>query len=264
MRHLRRFLEAGGRDEARALHGGLGDAQELRAGGGGLGLDALGRRAAQGLDLGVRLVQGLDRHDRPLGEVAVALVRDLLALGQFLVHGIELEAIHDRAGQEGRVAEALHADLPQHLRDDDLDVLIVDLHALAAVDVLDLAGQIVLHGLFARDAEDVVGHERPIDEGLAGADEGAGVDAEVLAVRDEVFALDAAFAADDDRPLAAALLAQQLHDAVDLGDDCRVLGLAGLEDLRHAGQAAGDVLGAGDFAGRLGQQRAGGDAGCLP
>ena len=85
------------------------------------------------------------------------------------------------------------------------------------------------------------------------------VDAEVLAVRDEVLALDAAFAADDDRPLAAALLAQQFHGAVDLGDDRRVLGLAGLEDLRHAGQTAGDVLRAGHFARRLGQQRAGRD-----
>ena len=153
-----------------------------------LGLTPLAGVAAQGLDLGVLLIQGLDRHDRSLGEVAVALVRDLQALGQFLVHGAELELVHDRAGQEGRVAGALHADLPQHLRDDDLDVLVVDLHALAAVDVLDLAGEVVLHGLFARDAEDVVGDQRPVDQGLAGADEAAGVHAEVLAVRDEVLA----------------------------------------------------------------------------
>ena len=76
---------------------------------------------------------------------------------------------------------------------------------------------------------------------------------------DEVLAFDAALAADDDGPLAAALLAEQLHDAVDLGDDGRVLGLAGLEDFRHAGQAAGDVLRAGHLARRLGQQRAGRD-----
>ena len=73
--HLGGLLEAGGRDEAGALHGGLGDAQQLGAGGGRLGLDALGRLAAEGLDLGVGLIEGLDGHDRPLGEVAVALVR---------------------------------------------------------------------------------------------------------------------------------------------------------------------------------------------
>ena len=87
----------------------------------------------------------------------------------------------------------------------------------------------------------------------------AGVHAEVLAVRHEVLALDAAFAADDDRPLAAALLAEHFDDAVDLGHDGRVLRLAGLEDFGHARQTAGDVLRAGDFAGRLGQQRAGRD-----
>ena len=79
------------------------------------------------------------------------------------------------------------------------------------------------------------------------------MDAEVLSVGDEVLALDAALALDDDCPLAAALLAEDFHDAVDLGDDGRVLRLAGLEDFRHAGQTAGDVLRAGHFAGRLGQ-----------
>ena len=102
-------------------------------------------------------------------------------------------------------------------------------------------------------------HQRTVDQRLAGADEVAGVHAQVLAVGNEVLALDAAFAADDDGPLAAALFAQQLDRAVDLGDDGRVLWLAGLEDFGHPGQTAGDVLRAGDFARRFGQQRAGGD-----
>ena len=55
--HLGGFLEAGGRDEAGALHGRLGDAQQLGAGGGHLRLDALGRLAAEGLDLGVDLFE---------------------------------------------------------------------------------------------------------------------------------------------------------------------------------------------------------------
>ena len=64
--HLGGFLEAGGRDEAVALHGRLGDAEQLRAGGGHLRLDALGRRAAEGLDLGVRLLQYRQRaRSRP-------------------------------------------------------------------------------------------------------------------------------------------------------------------------------------------------------
>ena len=43
------------------------------------------------------------------------------------------------AGQELGVAGLLHADAPGHLADDQLDVLVVDRHALVAVDLLDLA-----------------------------------------------------------------------------------------------------------------------------
>ena len=85
----------------------------------------------------------------------------------------------------------LDPDLAEHLGDDDLQVLVVDLDALGAVDVLDLAEQVALDGLLARDPEDVVRHQRPFDQGVAGADAVAAVDAEVLAVRDEVLALDA-------------------------------------------------------------------------
>ena len=48
---------------------------------------------------------------------------------------------------------------------------------------------------------------------------------------------------------------KQFHRAVDLGDDRRVLRLAGLEDFGHARQTARDVLRARHFARRLGQQR---------
>src|SRR3712207_7624280 len=44
----------------------------------------------------------------------------------------------------------------QHLPDDDLDVLVVDLHALQAVDVLDLVDQVVCQRLHAQHAQDVV------------------------------------------------------------------------------------------------------------
>ena len=64
---------------------------------------------------------------------------------------------------------------------------------------------------------------------------------------------------DDDRPLAAPLLVEELDAAVDLGDDRRLLGPPGLEELGDARQAAGDVLRAADLARGLGQQGAGGD-----
>ena len=168
----------------------------------------------------------------------------------------EGEPVHQRAGQELRVARVVHAHLAHHLADDDLDVLVVDAHVLRTVDVLHLAQEVLLHFFFAADAQDVLRDERAFGERLARADAGAAVDAQVPAARHEVLALHAAVGADDDAHLAAPGLAD-LDDAFDLADDRRVLRLARLEQLRHARQTAGDVLRAGDLARRLGQQRAG-------
>ena len=61
--------------------------------------------------------------------------------------------------------------LAQHAGDDDLDVLVVDFHALAAIDALDFVQQVLLHGFFAGDPQDVVRHQRTVDQGLAGLDD---------------------------------------------------------------------------------------------
>ena len=185
-------------------------------------------------------------------------------LRQVLIRRAELELVDHAARQQRRCRPALSIlHLAQHLRDDDLDVLVVDFHALAAIDVLDFADQILLHRFFAADPQNIVRHQRAIDQRLAGPNEVAGVHPQVLAVRNQMLALDAAFAADDDRPLAAPLFAQQLDRAVDLGDDGRILRLASFEDFGHARQTAGDVLRAGHFARRLGQQRTGRDHAAL-
>ena len=50
---------------------------------------------------------------------------------------------------------------------------------------------------------------------------------------------------------------EQFDRAVDFGDNGRILRLAGFEDFRHARQTARDVLRAGGFARRLGDERTG-------
>src|SRR5690606_12622819 len=214
---------------------------------------------AQGFDLGVDLLQGFLGNDRPQFEVAVPLFGDLHALREVLIHLAELELVHHQPRQQVGVAGVLDLHLPQHAGDDDLDVLVVDVDALAAVDRLDFVHQVLLHGLFAGNTQDVVRHQRTFDQGLARLDVIAGVDEESLAVRHQVLALDPRLAADDDRPLAAALLAQDFHHAVDLGDNRRILRLAGFEDFRHARQTARDVGNARSLARRLGDGRTGRD-----
>src|ERR1700682_4578 len=65
-------------------------------------------------------------------------------------------AVELLAAQQRRLAGLLHLGLAQHLADDHLDVLVVDLHTLQAVDVLDLAHQVVRQRLDALQAQDVM------------------------------------------------------------------------------------------------------------
>ena len=74
----------------------------------------------------------------------------------------EAELVHDFAGQELGVAGIFDLHLAEHLVEDDLDVLVVDLHALRAVDVLHFVEQVVVERFFALDAEDVVRDERAV------------------------------------------------------------------------------------------------------
>ena len=111
--HAGGLLEGGRREEAAGVERRLGDAQQHGLRG--------GRLAALGQDL----------------------VVDLL----------ELELVDELEGQLLGVARLVDAHLAQHLPDDDLDVLVVDGHALAAVHALDLLDEVALDRLPAAGLE---------------------------------------------------------------------------------------------------------------
>ena len=73
---------------------------------------------------------------RMTSSCSAASVLALLELG---VHAQELVTVDKLTGQVLGVALLLDPDLLHHLADDDLDVLVVDVHALRLVDLLDLA-----------------------------------------------------------------------------------------------------------------------------
>ena len=122
--------------------------------------------------------------------------------------------------------------LAQHLGDDDFDVLVVDFHALRTIHVLNFVQQVLLHRLFAADAQNVVRHERSANQRVARPDAVVGVHQQLLAVRNDVLDFGAVVAADDDDSLAALLLGDQFDFAVDLGDDGRVLRACGPRTVR--------------------------------
>jgi hypothetical protein len=94
--------------------------------------------------------------------------------------------LDDLVDQEVGVADLADLHPPEHLPDDDLDVLVVDLDALQPVDLLDLVHEVASERLLALDLQDVVRVRRAIHQGLAGADVVALVDGDVLALRDQV------------------------------------------------------------------------------
>ena len=173
-----------------------------------------------------------------------------------LVHAKERLARHLLAPEEVRVARVRDAHLAEHLADDDLDVLVVDLHALQTVDLLHLVDEVLLEFLRTGDLEDLLRDDRAFGELLALLHAVALEHDDLLAHRDEVLLhLARDLVLDEQRAFAARVLAEVDH-ALDLGDLGGVLGLARLEELRHARQTARDVAGLGLLARRLREQHA--------
>ena len=114
--HAGGFLEGCRRDERAGLQRGLGDAQQNR--------------------LAFSLLQAFE----------LGLCVDFLELDE-----IKLFALDQRG-----LAAILDFDLLEHLTNDNLDVLIVNLHALQTVDVLDFVHEVGCQCLDALDAQDVV------------------------------------------------------------------------------------------------------------
>src|SRR6266436_6024986 len=160
----------------------------------------------------------------------------------------EAELVHLLLEEEGSVAHVLDLDPAHHLARDRLDVLVVDVDTLEAVNLLNGVDQVRLRELFAEDGEQVVQVEWAIDEGLAGLYVVAFLNVDVHAAGDGVFLgglAILAFDVDFAHALGDIAIAD---DAVDFADDGGILGFAGLEKFDNARETAGDVLGLGGFA----------------
>ena len=123
----------------------------------------------------------------------------LAALGQdAVVDLLEVEPVDQLGRQQLAVARLVDADLAQHLADDDLDVLVVDRHALAAVDLLDLLDEVALDRVAAPRLEELLRVDRAVGDRVAGAHLLRLGDEEPGVVRDGVLALDDVLGPDDE------------------------------------------------------------------
>jgi hypothetical protein len=80
---------------------------------------------------------------------------------------LELETADELAGQEVGITGLEHGYLAKHLTRDDLDVLVVDVDTLAAVDVLDLRDDVEQHVARALEVQQVVRVDRTLGELLS-------------------------------------------------------------------------------------------------
>src|SRR5579884_2821764 len=216
--NARRILEGGGGNEAISFQRGFGDAQQDRNGFGGF----------------------------------------TAFLDDSFVFLLEIELVHLVAPEQRSVAGVGDFHLAQHLAYDDLDVFVVNLDALEAIDLLHFVDQMFLQFLRAADLQDFVRHDGAFGQLLAFLHVIAFEHDDVFGERDEVFFLGAGLGIfDDQAPFTAHGAAHFGNDAVDLGDLGSVLGTARFEQLGNARQTAGNVFCLGDFARRFSQQRAG-------
>jgi hypothetical protein len=101
----------------------------------------------------------------------------------------EAELVHLLLEEERGVADVFDFHPAHHLADDGFDVLVVDVDALQAVDLLDRIDQVGLRVFFAEDGQQVVRVERAVDQRLAGLDVFAFLHVDVDAAGDGVFLL---------------------------------------------------------------------------
>src|SRR5271163_3045023 len=154
------------------------------------------------------------------------------------------------ADQERRVADFLDPHAAQHLSHDHLDMLVVDTHALQPVDFLDFVDQVFRQRLLAENRQDVMRIRRAFHQRLASLDGIAPMHRDMRALGIMVISFLANFRRDFDLALALGVFPEG-DLAVDFRDDRELLRLARFEQLRHARQTAGDVLGLGRLARNL-------------
>ena len=180
--------------------------------------------------------------------------------GRLLVGVFQFRGIDMLARDQGGFAAIGDFQLLHHLAADHFDMLVVDLHALQAIDVLDFLDEIGRQFFHALDAQDVVRRGIAFDDVIALLDIIALAHADMLALGDQILGrLDLVrLGLHDDAALVLVVLAE-FDKAVGLGQHGRFLGLARFEQLRHARQAARDVAGLGAFGRNTGENVAGAD-----
>ncbi len=107
---------------------------------------------------------------------------------------VEFQSIDQFTGQEGCFARIGDFDLLQHLARNDLDMLVIDLHALQSIDLLDFLDQVVCKSLDPHHPQNIMRHRVAVHQRIATLDDITFLDSDRLALRQQNSTGSASFA----------------------------------------------------------------------
>ena len=229
--HLGRFLEGSGGHEALGLESCASDTLKNLGGGGGLCIAHLNEAEVTTLELRVLVAQFASGNNHTLlhGFAVASIGDNLLAPDAVVLFG-EVKFVDNLLFEEAGIAGLVDLHLAHHLTDDDLEVLVVDLHTLEAVNVLHLVDDVFLHGGGTLDGKDVAGRNRTVGERRTSTYVVVLLHENLLGEGHEVLLDFAKFGGDDD--FAVATLDGAHGDfSVDFGNDGGVARVACFEEL---------------------------------
>src|SRR3990167_3137847 len=177
---------------------------------------------------------------------------ELVVCSQTLVLAQYRGQLHLIALDEGGVTRLGHFDLAQHLAQDGLDVLVVDLHALQAVNVLNLVDDVLGQGADAQQTQDVVRIARTVGDDFTLVDLFTFEHVQVTPLRNQLFVRIAAIVRGNDQAALALGLFTEGDGAADFCQDRGFLRTARFEQVGNARQTTGNVAGLRGFLGDTG------------
>src|SRR3984893_16974951 len=177
--------------------------------------------------------------------------------GDSAIFFVEFKSINLITPEQLGVARFGDFHLPQHLANNDLDMLIINLNALETVHLLHLVYQVLLQVLRSADIQDFMRYNRTFGELRTFLHEIALEHDDVFIERDKVLFFLATGCIAQDKPPLPANSTAKLANCLDICDFGRIFRATSLEEFRNPWQTASNILGLCDLSRRLGQKRTG-------
>uniref|UniRef100_A0A6J5ZQ54 Unannotated protein n=1 Tax=freshwater metagenome TaxID=449393 RepID=A0A6J5ZQ54_9ZZZZ len=179
-------------------------------------------------------------------------------------------AINELSRQVAGVAALINTDLLHHLTDDQLDVLVVDVHSLRAEHLLDLVDEVLLGSRATAQCEQVVRVKRALVELSSAFDLVAVLDEQTRALRERIIVFLAAVVGNRDNAVLLRVLGRYGSRFLrHLGETLRLTGLKQLDYARQTVRDVGSSNAAGvegthrQLGARLADRLGGNDADCV-